>query len=888
MNCTRVLTAFTVLILIAAALPGIATAANIVVINNDGVGEGFNDPTAATPVGGNWGTTVGQQRLIAFQYAANIWAACLQSNVDILVQAQFDPQYCSSTQAVLGSAGTTTVHANFANAPQLNTWYCQALANSLAGTDLDPTNPDINATFNSNLNGSAGCLGGIGWYYGLDGNPGSDIDFVSVLLHEMGHGLGFQTFVSQSGVKLSGLDDQYMIYLENHGASPPDYPSMTDAQRAAANIADPNLHWIGPLVTAEGNSILSGGISGGHVRMHGPNPYQPGSSVSHWSTALLPNELMEPNYTGANHDPRLAWTLMSEIGWNMTTKVTDGCASPNMPVDLAPSSGTMFVSTNTFQDRGAFVTAIKRFDVCALGIEGAFIPGETITAKIYAANGTTRGALLTSGSAKVEYDGQRTHYIPIQYQLQPCQEYDIAFEFEHTVGWPWWNETTIAERPFDAGGVIRVRDGELSGGAGNNALLHFTVMGSSSAAQNQDNFAVSANCSNALTSEHGAFITARQTHAISALGVRVDFAAAPGTMTAYVYEATGTTRGALVAEGSAPVPSTGGLIVTVPLNAVLEEGQDYDVGFTFSESTTRYCHDQSFPYAFAGIWDVNALEVQGAADPGTEVPAFRVSWSPDAGGEPFDLVGPWHTVPISYPDQTQDNADYGIYVTSLQKTELYSIGWRADVPAGETIGVNVYEATGTSRGALIASGSIVSGQARKVWHDVPVSASLAAGQDYDLEIDIGQVDAWDGWNEVTDGTPTPYNAYGLLEIVQGEQGGNAGNFELIHMRVGVCSNAVTAVEDGPAAAPKFALAAPYPNPVRGRATLDLSLDEPATVSVAVYDVSGRKVADVVQDRRFPAGPAQLELDGRSIPSGVYFVKMSTATRSVSRKITVVR
>ena len=42
-------------------------AATIVIINGNAAGVGFNDPTAAAPVGGNAGTTLGQQRLIAFR-----------------------------------------------------------------------------------------------------------------------------------------------------------------------------------------------------------------------------------------------------------------------------------------------------------------------------------------------------------------------------------------------------------------------------------------------------------------------------------------------------------------------------------------------------------------------------------------------------------------------------------------------------------------------------------------------------------------------------------------------------------------------------------------------------------------------------------------------------
>ena len=55
------------------------------IININAPGIGFNDPTPVAPVGGNTGTTLGQQRLIAFTYAASIWSARLDSNVPIVI-----------------------------------------------------------------------------------------------------------------------------------------------------------------------------------------------------------------------------------------------------------------------------------------------------------------------------------------------------------------------------------------------------------------------------------------------------------------------------------------------------------------------------------------------------------------------------------------------------------------------------------------------------------------------------------------------------------------------------------------------------------------------------------------------------------------------------------
>src|SRR5664279_2548880 len=64
-------------------------AATIVILNNDPAGVGFNDATPVAPVGGNVGITLGQQRLFAFQAAANTWGATLSSSVFITIRSQW-------------------------------------------------------------------------------------------------------------------------------------------------------------------------------------------------------------------------------------------------------------------------------------------------------------------------------------------------------------------------------------------------------------------------------------------------------------------------------------------------------------------------------------------------------------------------------------------------------------------------------------------------------------------------------------------------------------------------------------------------------------------------------------------------------------------------------
>lgn len=233
-------------------------AARIVVINTNAPGIGFNDPTPAQPVGGNPGTTIGQQRLIAYQYAADIWGANLDSTVEIRVQASFTPLACTANTAVLGSARAANGFANFSGAEFGRTFYHVALANKRAARDLDPANDDIITNFNSEL-GRPGCLEGGGFYYGLDGRPpAGQSSLITVLLHEFAHGLGFSTFTNTAnGVRPSNFDDVYMRHLFDNTIGK-NWTQMTNAERAASAINTRNVVWIGANVLAAVPQVLRG------------------------------------------------------------------------------------------------------------------------------------------------------------------------------------------------------------------------------------------------------------------------------------------------------------------------------------------------------------------------------------------------------------------------------------------------------------------------------------------------------------------------------------------------------------------------------------------------------------------------------------------------------
>lgn len=230
----------------------------VTIVNNNAPNEGFNDPTPAQPVGGNTGTTLGQQRLIAFQHAAGIWGATLTSNVPVRVGASFVALPCTADTAVLGSAGANDIFSDFPNAPRPNTWYPSALASKLAGADQAPGGePHIRARFNSRLGLFPDCMPGAGFYLGLDNRHGDNINLVTVLLHEMAHGLGFQGFTDeQTGEpyeKRPSVWDHHLIDNRTNKL----WVNMNNDERRVSALSETGLSWNGEFVTGQVPTVLS-------------------------------------------------------------------------------------------------------------------------------------------------------------------------------------------------------------------------------------------------------------------------------------------------------------------------------------------------------------------------------------------------------------------------------------------------------------------------------------------------------------------------------------------------------------------------------------------------------------------------------------------------------
>ncbi len=90
----------------------------------------------------------------------------------------------------------------------------------------------------------------------------------------------------------------------------------------------------------------------------------------------------------------------------------------------------------------------------------------------------------------------------------------------------------------------------------------------------------------------------------------------------------------------------------------------------------------------------------------------------------------------------------------------------------------------------------------------------------------------------------------------------------------------------------FALAQNYPNPFNPDTRIEFSLPQSSHVTLAVYDILGRKVA-ILADDQFDAGKHEVTWNGKNelsqqVASGVYFYRMKAGDFEQSRKMLLVK
>ncbi len=268
----------------------------------------------------------------AFQYAVNIWAGQISSPVDIDVEAT----WTDLGPNILGSASPATIHRNFTGATEADVYYPAALANQLTEDDLQSNSADITCNFGSDVS----------WYFGLDGNvPPGAYDFVTVVLHELCHGLGFIGSANLAGstgfVGQSGSPFIYDTFINDNNSG----GSLLDLSNGTSSLG--NALTGGGLVWSGAEGLAASTAPPG---IYAPNPWEPGASFSHLREDMYlsgnANALMTPNLnTGeAIHNPGpIVMGMFSDMGWGV-----QGCSIQAL---LAGSQSSCNPATNTYSQQ---------------------------------------------------------------------------------------------------------------------------------------------------------------------------------------------------------------------------------------------------------------------------------------------------------------------------------------------------------------------------------------------------------------------------------------------------------------------------------------------------------------------------------------------------------
>ena len=218
------------------------------------------------------------------QAAIDLWAVNFDSKVPVNVDATWAR---SSTSDILGSARPDRYYSKFSGAPDPSLWYASALANAVAGKDLDLDNPEIIIQINSEANWDLDGLGKPTRY---------EYDLKSVMFHEMAHGLGFLSTSSFVFDRTKGQNVGILLQ-----PTPFDAYLQTEDGNRLVDLPSPSFE-LGQALTSR--LVWSGpeGIKankGVKPLMYTPSSYEGGSSVSHVDENTFTNSgtdaVMTPN-----------------------------------------------------------------------------------------------------------------------------------------------------------------------------------------------------------------------------------------------------------------------------------------------------------------------------------------------------------------------------------------------------------------------------------------------------------------------------------------------------------------------------------------------------------------------------------------------------------------
>ncbi len=265
------------------------------------------------------------EAITAFAYATGIWGTLISSPVPIEVSA------CWSTSmpcAGIACGDTASYARNFSGAPLVDTYYPLALANALAGSDLDPTSVDIQVSFDSSQS----------WSFVTSGVPGPGYDFVSVALHEIAHGLGFAGNLYESyNVGFCGTGPLHWYVCPTVY----DRFAVDSSGVALLSYLDTNPLTLGARLKSDAlfggpNTIVRNTSA---ARLNTPSIWDQGNSFSHLDPGTFgsgSNTLMLPSHQkGVRAPGPVTLAILQDMGWLLA----DGSANLTSSGPAQPSTG---------------------------------------------------------------------------------------------------------------------------------------------------------------------------------------------------------------------------------------------------------------------------------------------------------------------------------------------------------------------------------------------------------------------------------------------------------------------------------------------------------------------------------------------------------------------
>lgn len=240
----------------------------------------------------------------ALDYAADIWETTIHSTVPITIRAC----WADLGEGRLGYSGGGSFISHFSGSPDADTYYLSSLANALHGSDLKPGHYDMHITFNQSYE----------YYFATDANPDLEqLDFVTLALHEIGHGLNFTgeaDWVWGYGYVGWGYG-RYSIYdrhMETRSGNP-----LTDYEYGSSELGGLLVSY-SIYFSGENANAANGGE---RVRMYAPNIWDSGSSYVHleyYTYNETINSLMvyAMSEGSANHDTGpVTRGILADLGW---------------------------------------------------------------------------------------------------------------------------------------------------------------------------------------------------------------------------------------------------------------------------------------------------------------------------------------------------------------------------------------------------------------------------------------------------------------------------------------------------------------------------------------------------------------------------------------------